>query len=56
MYKYLILTDQNKPFFTNYYEYENHYNNEITMIVFDLINNLFTADGINWEKIEEDHL
>ncbi len=56
MYKYLIITNENKPFFTNYFDYENNFNDEINMVVFDLFHHIYTTDGINWKEIEEDHL
>jgi hypothetical protein len=56
MNKYLITSvDGNtKPFFTNYYSYENNYVDN--MIVYDLFNSEYTIDGINWLEIDEDHL
>jgi len=54
--KYLIYTNDFPPFFTDYYEYNNHYNPDIEMKVFDLINKKYTEDGISWKNIETDHL
>jgi hypothetical protein len=56
MYKFLITSvDGNiKPSFTNYYSYENNY--EQGMIVYDLFKGEYTLDGINWFEIMEDHL
>jgi len=55
--RYLITTtDGNKPFFTEWFEPENHFNEEAGMVVYDLVKQIFTKDGINWELIEEDYL
>jgi hypothetical protein len=55
--RYLITTNNgNPPFLTNWYEYENHFNKEIDMIVYDLYKRTFTTDGETWKKIEIDHL
>ena len=44
------------PFYTDRYDYENNFNLDVEMVVFDLSNNLFTKDGVNWIQIEFDHL
>ena len=54
--RYLITTKFYEPFFTKWFEPENHFNIELGMIVYDLINCLFTTDGYQWDKIEIDHL
>lgn len=51
--QYLVLHN-NKAFYTNWYNYENNYNDG--MVVFSLLTDTYTTDGINWEEIEEDHL
>jgi hypothetical protein len=55
-YRYLIICDNFPPALTHWYDYENNYNHESNMMVFDFRTNLYTKDGINWEKIEQDHL
>ncbi len=40
------------PFFTNNY-HENIFNEKISMIVYDLLNSLFTTDGHNWNFIHK---
>ena len=52
--RYLITTDKNRPFLTNWLDYENNISEG--MIVYDLHNYLFTVDGYNWLELEEDHL
>ena len=51
---YLITEKGKSPIFTNWYDYENNYNEG--MVVYDLINCKYTIDGINWIEIEIDHL
>ena len=55
--RYLITTKEVKsPFLTNWFEPENHFNPDIEMIVYDLVERKFTTDGKNWHDIEIDHL
>lgn len=55
MYTYLVFDKMgNSCFYTNYYDYENNYIEG--SVVFNLLQNTFTTDGITWEEIEEDHL
>ena len=55
--RYLITTNNvNSPFLTRWFEPENHFNSEIEMIVYDLVEKKFTTDGKNWCDIEIDHL
>lgn len=44
------------PFYTKWYEYENHFSEDSGMVVFDLINHLYTTNGKDWQSIPEDHL
>lgn len=53
---YLITTIDSEPFFTNWFDAENHFNADIGMIVYNLLSGKYTKDGINWNIIEEDHL
>jgi hypothetical protein len=41
-------------FFSNYYDFNNHY--LPGNIVINLLSNKITFDGVNWQEIEEDHL
>lgn len=55
--RYLITTkDVNSPFLTNCFDPDNHFNNEVEMIVYDLFKCKFTIDGKNWHDIGIDHL
>lgn len=59
--KYIIisqdpLTGEKSAFYTNWFDAENNYNPEYSMIVIDRTSHLVTFDGITWEEIEEDHL
>ena len=54
--RYLIITKNNEPFYTERFKYENHWNPESIICVFDLINFLHTFDGKTWIETEVDHL
>lgn len=57
MMRYLITTrEANSAFLTNNFDAENHFNADIQMVVYDLIKNIFTTDGIIWNEIMIDHL
>ena len=51
---YLIQPKDSEPFLTRYYEYDNHYTEG--MIVYDLVNFLYTTNGIDWKNIAVDIL
>lgn len=54
MFQYLIIQNDIPPFYTNYYEYDNHYQKGMTVI--NLLANKYTNNGIDWFNINEDHL
>ena len=54
--KYLVTTNNSKPFFTNWFDANNHFNKEVEMVVYDLFNHLFTTNGKEWNDIEIDSL
>jgi len=54
--RYLIISDGHEPFLTKWYEYENHFNPETNMVVYDLMLDKYTTDGMNWKDIDIDHL
>jgi len=56
MHRYLVTTQDNGPFFTQFFICENHFITDIGMVVYDLINRLYTDDGEEWFQIEVDHL
>lgn len=54
--RYLITSNGHAPFFTNHYDYFNHYDPDAEMVVYDLGLGKYAKDGETWEDIEEDHL
>jgi hypothetical protein len=54
--KYLIITKDNKPFYTNWFDFENLYNPDVMDCVFDLHVGKHTLDGKNWIETEVDNL
>ncbi len=54
--QYLITTNDAPPFLTKWFDAENHFNEDVGMVVYDLFNKQFTKDGVNWIKLEIDHL
>ena len=54
MYQYLIQIEGETPFLTHWHSPELHPEKEC--IVYDLLNRLYSADGVDWFTIEEDNL
>ena len=54
--RYLITTNIQPPFLSDRFDADNHFNAEVGMAVYDLLNHTYTVDGERWEQIEEDHL
>jgi hypothetical protein len=54
--KYLITTNVQPPFYTEWFDPDNHFNAEVGMIVYDLDADQYTTDGVTWKEIEWDHL
>ena len=54
--QYLVTTKDNPPFRTHWFDPENHFNSELEMVVYDLVNGVYMFDGETWNLIEEDHL
>jgi len=55
--RYLITYHNGEtPFLTNYFDPENHWNDKLDMVVYDLATNQYMEDGWRWKIIEEDHL
>lgn len=59
--KYLVtttdpLTGEKSAFYTDWFQADNHFNPDVGMVVFDLMNHLVTFDGETWQDIEIDHL
>lgn len=51
--RYLVITNDNDPFLTDYFDSENHFNMELGMVVMDLRYNKFTNDGTQWNDMEK---
>jgi hypothetical protein len=54
--RYLITTETDKPFFTNWFDAVNHFNKDGKMVVYDLAKGLYTHDGKMWYTIDIDTL
>ena len=54
--RYLVTMNGNPPFLTKWFEYDNHWQDGINMVVCDLQNLTYTTDGKNWNPIEIDQL
>lgn len=54
--QYLVTGHGFIPFITKYFEIENHWSNVRDMVVYDLVNLVYTQDGKTWKIIEIDHL
>lgn len=54
--KYIVLRKDKIAFFTDWYDYANFYNSEITYAIIDLSKALISYDGRTWNEIEEDTL
>lgn len=46
----------NDPFITQNYDYDNNFDEEKGMQVFDLYKWLYTTNGVDWMDIPVDHL
>jgi hypothetical protein len=54
--RYLVTSNNSEPFFTNWFDKENHWIEDVGMIVYDLVLRQYTNDGKNWIEIEIDRL
>jgi hypothetical protein len=54
--RYLITTNTQGPFFTNWFDSLNHFSKDVGMVVYDLVAQRYTTNGIDWREIEEDSL
>lgn len=52
--RYLVTLEGWEPFMTDWFDPENNY--LPGMVVYDLIDMVYTADGHNWKRITKDHL
>ena len=54
--RYLIITKNKSPFYTEWFDYENFYNPEIMDCIFNLNKGLHTFNGKTWIETIEDSL
>lgn len=54
--RYLVTTTDNPPFYTESFEPDNHFNQDVGMVVFDLYHLTFMTNGKDWNLTEIDHL
>ena len=45
-----------QAFYTHWFDVENHFNPQLSMVVFDLVNHKFMSGSLVWVDIQEDHL
>ena len=51
---YLVTQPNYAPFLTNWFDSENHFTED--MVVYNLLNNSYTTNGIEWIELNIDHL
>lgn len=54
--RYLVTSNINEPFFTDWFQPENHWRDDCLMVIYDLQDGVYTDDGRNWWPIEKDSL
>lgn len=54
--RYLVTINGNPPFLTKWFEYDNHWQDGINMVVCDLQNLTYTQDGKTWHPIRQNQL
>ena len=54
--RYLITTNNQPPFLTDWFDSENNFSLSVNMVVYDLFHKKYTTDGIIWNDIAIDHL
>lgn len=54
--QYLVTSDINPPYLTDWFDAENHFVDDINMVVYDLLNEVFTTNGQDWQDIAIDSL
>ena len=52
--RYLITHPDHKPFFSAYFDAENHFAEGMTG--YDIFSKLYTTDGKTWKPVQTDHL
>ena len=51
---YLVTHPNYAPFLTNWFDSENHFTED--MVVYNLLNNTYTTNGIEWIELNIDNL
>ena len=54
--RYLFVIKNEPPFLSPWFDAENHFEDNIGMVVCDLVNFKYTTDGTTWNDMEIDHL
>lgn len=54
--RYLITSQFFEPFYSQWFEPNNHFNPYVDMVVYDLLEQKYTTDGVTWLEIKKDHL
>lgn len=53
--RYLIITNDNQPFYTSWFDYENLYNPDVMTCIFDFHTGMHTFDGKTWVETTVDY-
>lgn len=53
--RYLVILKYKTAFITDWYQYENHWTDEV-FCIYDRLMSKITYDGQVWQGIDEDHL
>ena len=54
--RFLVICKDHSAFWTDWYTYENMWNEEIIQSVIDIAADNITFNGKDWQKVEYDHL
>jgi len=54
--RYLITMKEHEPVLTKWFDAENNFNLDADMVVYDLVEDLYTTNGVDWYEISIDHL
>lgn len=54
--RYLVTTNCTSPCLTNWFNPENHWNIEMGLVVYDLLERKYMTNGKDWIDIEIDNL
>lgn len=54
--RYLVTTKDNPPFLTEYFDVENHFAENLGMVVYDLCKKIYTKNGRMWFEIPKNSL